>query len=90
MLAAAFSIATVSGQARSAGVFSARLSRLGLVVAVLFASVAFVPILALLVWLVVVTVTLIRERAARAPAPGSLAGQARAARPHIAPRAVDP
>lgn len=74
MPAAALSIAGVSLQARSAGVFSARLTRLSLVVAaVLLAAVAFVPILALLVWLIVITVVLMRERAAREPAPGSLA-----------------
>ena len=66
MPAAAVSIAGVSLQARSAGVFSVRLTRLGLVVAaVLLAAVAFVPILALLVWLIVITVVLMRQRAAR-------------------------
>jgi hypothetical protein len=61
MLAAALSIACVSVQARAAGIFGARLARFSLAVAVvLLASVAFVPIVALPIWLVAVTVTLNR------------------------------
>lgn len=61
MLAAALSIACLSAQARAAGIFGARVARFSLAVAVvLLASVAFVPIVALLVWLVAVTVTLNR------------------------------
>jgi hypothetical protein len=62
MLAAALSIACVSVQARAAGIFGARVTRFSLVVAViLLASVAFVPILALPIWLLAVTVTLNRS-----------------------------
>ena len=65
MLAAALSIACLSVQARAAGIFGARLTRFSLAVAiVLLASVVFLPIVALLIWLVAVTVTLTR----RAPA----------------------
>ncbi len=68
MLAAALSIAGVSLQARSAGIFSTRLARSSLVVAVvLIASIAFVPILALFIWLITVTVTLTRSSSAREP-----------------------
>ena len=71
MLAASLSIACLSLQARSAGVFSVRLTRFSLVVAVLLlGSVAFVPILALLIWLIVVTVALSRSSTARGPANG--------------------
>lgn len=62
MLAAALSISSMSVQARSAGVFSRRMSRFSLVVAVvLLGSAAFVPIVALLIWLVVVAVALVRS-----------------------------
>lgn len=62
MFAAALSVACVSIQARDAGIFGARLTRFSVAVAVvLLASVVFVPILALLVWLVTVTVTLTRR-----------------------------
>ncbi|HWY89260.1 MAG TPA: hypothetical protein VNY31_01175 [Solirubrobacteraceae bacterium] len=71
MLAASLSIACLSLQARSAGVFSPRLTKFSLVVAVLLlGSVAFVPILALLIWLIVVTVALRRSSTARGPANG--------------------
>jgi hypothetical protein len=69
MLAAALSIACVSVQARSAEVFSKRLTRFSLVVAVLLlGSVAFVPIVALLIWLTVVAVALTRATTVRRPA----------------------
>jgi hypothetical protein len=69
MLAAALSIACVSVQARSAELFSRRLTRFSLVVAVLLlGSVAFVPILALLIWLIVVAVALTRATTVRRPA----------------------
>jgi len=62
MLAASLSIACLSVQARAAGLFGTRLARFSLAVAVvLLASVAFVPIVALLVWLITVTVTLARR-----------------------------
>lgn len=72
MLAAAFSIACLSAQARAAGIFTARLARFSLAVAVvLLASIAFVPIVALLIWMVTVTVTL--NRAGPAGTAGSSA-----------------
>lgn len=68
MLAAAFSIACLSVQARAAGVFGRKLSRFSQIVAViLLASVLFVPIVALLIWLVVVAITLMRTETAPAP-----------------------
>jgi hypothetical protein len=71
MLAASLSVACLSLQARSAGLFGKRLTRFSLVVAVLLlGSVAFVPILALLAWLIVVTVALGRSSTARGPASG--------------------
>jgi hypothetical protein len=66
MLAAALSIACLSAQARAAGIFGARLARFSLAVAVvLLASVAFVPIVALPLWLIAVTVTLNRTAPAK-------------------------
>jgi hypothetical protein len=71
MLAASLSVACLSLQARSAGLFGQRLTRFSLVVAVLLlGSVAFVPILALLAWLIVVTVALGRGSTARGSANG--------------------
>lgn len=71
MLAASLSIACLSLQARSVGLFGSRLTRFSLVVAVLLlGSVAFVPILALLVWLIVVTVALRRSSTVRGAANG--------------------
>ncbi len=71
MLAASLSIACLSLQARSAGLFGTRLTRFSFFVAVLLlGSVAFVPILALLIWLVVVSVALTRSSTARGPADG--------------------
>lgn len=67
MLAAALSIACLSAQARAAGLFGAGLARFSLIVAVvLLASVAFVPILALFIWSIVVAAGLLR---------GSIGGQ---------------
>ena len=64
MLAAALSVACLSVQARSAGLFGRKLAVFGLVVAVLLlGALAFVPILALLIWLVVASITLMRSRA---------------------------
>jgi hypothetical protein len=75
MLAASLSIACLSLQARSAGVFGRRLTQFSLVVAVLLlGSVAFVPILALLVWLIVVAVALTRSSTVRGPANGGRVG----------------
>jgi hypothetical protein len=66
MLAAALSIACIAVQARAAGVFGVSLARFSTIVAVvLLASIAFVPIVALLVWLIVVATTLMRKPAAR-------------------------
>jgi hypothetical protein len=68
MLAAAVSVASVSLQARAAGLFGTRLTRASLVVAVLLiGSIAFVPILALLVWSIVVAVHLARSGSAHEP-----------------------
>jgi hypothetical protein len=62
MFAAALSIGCLSVQARAAGIFGTRLTRFSVAVAVvLLASVVFLPIVALLVWLVAVTVTLTRR-----------------------------
>jgi hypothetical protein len=69
MLAAALSIACVSLQSRAAGLFGTGMLRFSLVVAVLLlASVAFLPIVALLIWLIVVTVVLMRSPRTRGPA----------------------
>ena len=63
MIATAISIACLSVQAHSAGIFGKRLLWFSLVVAVvLLASFAFLPIAALLIWLIVVAVTLLRGR----------------------------
>jgi hypothetical protein len=75
MLAAALSVVTVSAQARAAGLFGARMRAFSLLVAVaLLGSIAFVPILALLVWVVAVTVVL--ARASREPAMSGAAATA--------------
>ena len=75
MLAAALSILGVSAQARAAGLFGTRMRRFSVAVAVvLVAAVFFVPILALLLWVVVTTVVLAREP-----------GQALAVRPASSP-----
>lgn len=61
MLAAALSIAGIGLQARRSGMFSARLTRATLVVAVLqLGALAFFPIVAMLIWCVVVAVGLLR------------------------------
>ena len=74
MLAAALSIACLSVQARAAGIFGARLARFSLAVAVvLLASVVFLPILALLIWLVAVTVTLTRAAPAASAVTSTIA-----------------
>jgi hypothetical protein len=62
MLAAALSVACLSTQAHAAGLFGQKMKVFGLVVAVtLLAAITFVPIAALLVWLLVTSVTLIRR-----------------------------
>jgi hypothetical protein len=61
MLAAALSVGLISLQARGAGIFGRKLTALGLATAlVLLASFAFIPILALLIWLLAASVTLMR------------------------------
>jgi hypothetical protein len=66
MLAAALSVARLSGQARSAGLFGKKLMIFGLVVSVvLLGAVLFVPIAALLIWLIVVSITMIRRDVTR-------------------------
>ena len=65
MLATALSIAFLSVQAHAAGIFGTRMRAFGIVVAVvLLASLEFLPIVALLIWLVVAAIVLLR-----APAP---------------------
>lgn len=62
MVAAALSVASLSVQAHATGVFGTKMRTFGLVVAVvLLASVLFVPIVALLAWLVVVAIRWIRD-----------------------------
>jgi hypothetical protein len=63
MLAAALSVTHLSLLARSAGAFGRKLMVLGLGVAVvLLGAITFVPIVALLIWLVIASITLIRRR----------------------------
>ena len=67
MLAAALSIAALSMQAHAAGIFGGRMRMFSLAVAVvLLASFAFIPIAALLIWLVAAAVSLARSQG---PAP---------------------
>ena len=62
MLAAALAVAFLSVQARSAEIFGRKLTIFGLVVAlVLLGAIAFVPIVALLIWLVIASITLMRN-----------------------------
>lgn len=66
MLAAALTVVCVSVQARAAGIFGRRLTILGFVASVvLLASVFFIPIVALLVWMVAASVALLRAPARR-------------------------
>ena len=67
MLATALCIGCIGVQARSAGVFGKRLLWLSLVVAVLLIpSLLFFPMLALLIWVLVVAVALLRDAPVRA------------------------
>ncbi|HEX3542020.1 MAG TPA: hypothetical protein VHT75_16430 [Acidimicrobiales bacterium] len=67
MLAASFSVACLSRQGRAAGVLSRRVATFGLVVAVvILASVAFLPIAALWIWAIVITIQLGRRPALQA------------------------
>jgi hypothetical protein len=69
MLAAALAVAGLSLQAYRAKLFGRRMAAFGLVVAViLIPSLAFFPIIALLVWLVVTAVVLLRRDPVRQPA----------------------
>jgi hypothetical protein len=62
MLATSLSVACLSVQGRRNGLFGRKMMIFGLVVAfILLASFAFIPIVALLVWLVVTAVVLIRR-----------------------------
>jgi hypothetical protein len=64
MLAAALAVAGLSLQAHRAGLFGRPMQVFGIVVAViLLASLAFIPIAALLVWLVVTAIVLVRRSA---------------------------
>jgi hypothetical protein len=66
MLAAALSVAAISAQARAANLFGRRMTAFGYVVAViLLAAVLFVPIVALLVWLVVAAIVSLRTAPAQ-------------------------
>jgi hypothetical protein len=60
----ALSIACLSVQARAAGVMTTPMMRFSLVVSVvLLGSLAFLPVIALMVWLLVVAIPLIRRPA---------------------------
>ena len=73
MLAAALSVACLSVQARSAGVFGRKLTLLGLLVSVvLLGAVEFLPIAALLIWLVIASITLMRRRFVAGHSSGTL------------------
>lgn len=62
MPAAALSIACLSVQARAAGVMTTRMMRFSLAVSVvLLGSIAFIPIVALMIWLLLVATPLIRH-----------------------------
>jgi hypothetical protein len=64
MPAAALSIACLSVQGRAAGVMTTRMMRFSLVVSVLLlGSVAFLPIVALPIWLAIIAIALIRNPA---------------------------
>jgi len=64
MPAGALSIACLSFQARAAGIMTTRMMRFSLVVSVvLLGSLAFIPIIALVIWLLVVAIPLIRRPA---------------------------
>ena len=61
MVPAALAVACLSVQGRTAGLFGRRTVVLGIVVAIaLLGAIAFVPVIALLVWTVVVAVQLLR------------------------------
>jgi hypothetical protein len=62
MIALAVAIAVLSVQARDAGLFGSRLTIFSLVLAVItLASVLFFPLLAMLIWFIVVSVVLMRR-----------------------------
>jgi hypothetical protein len=62
MLAAALSVASLSLQARAVGYFSQKMTVFSLAVAViLLASLAFIPIAALMIWLLIVSVRWMRS-----------------------------
>jgi hypothetical protein len=64
MLAAALAVAGLSVQAHRAGLFGRRMEVFGIAVAViLLGSLAFIPIVALLVWMVAAAVVLVRRSA---------------------------
>jgi hypothetical protein len=64
MLAAALSVVSLAAQARSCGIFGNRLFAFSVVVAVLLlAGLAFVPIVGLLIWAVIVAIHLVRTPA---------------------------
>lgn len=74
MVSAALSIAYLSVRARTAGFFGKRLMVFSLFVSVvLLAAFVFVPIAALLIWLIVVTIVFMRKNTATMPTPGASA-----------------
>jgi hypothetical protein len=74
MFAAALSIATLAWHASAAGVLGNRWRNFSLIAAtVLLASIAFIPITALLIWLMVTTIALYRSPAATPASTASLA-----------------
>ena len=69
MWAAALAVAVLSAQGRAAGVLGTRMAAFGWVVAILLLfSLLFVPIIALLIWAVVVGVSCFRGRDSAEPA----------------------
>lgn len=69
MWAAALAVAVLSTQGKAAGVFGTRMASFGWVVAILLLfSLLFVPIIALLIWVVVVGISCFRRRDAAEPA----------------------
>jgi hypothetical protein len=63
MLSAALSIVCLSAQARSVGLFGTKIFAFSLIVAaLLLVALAFLPILALFIWVIVVAIVLIRRK----------------------------
>ncbi len=72
MIAAAVSVACISVQGHRAGLFGARVRVLGIATAIiLLASIAFIPIVALLIWVLVTATIIIRLPHQTGEAPAS-------------------